>query len=138
MTMQSESRPLAELVGGLASDISGLFRKEIELARAEASEKTSQVVGGLQLLIAGAVLAMGALGVILAAIVTGVAAFFVSRGMDGSTANALAAVVVGVIVALAAWLLIARGRASLAASNLKMDRTATSLGRDAAAVKERL
>jgi hypothetical protein len=32
----------------------------------------------------------------------------------------------------------ARGRAALSASSLKLDRTTTSLGRDAAAVKEKL
>jgi uncharacterized protein YacL len=138
MSMQGDVRPLPELIGGLASDISGLFRKEIELAKAEASEKTSQVMGGLELLIAGAVLAMGALGVILAAIVSALAALFVGQGMAPTMANSIAAIIIGIIVAIVAWVLIARGRASLAASNLKMDRTASSLGRDAAAVKERL
>jgi len=42
MSMPNESRPLAELLGGLASDISTLFRKEVQLAKAEASEKVSE------------------------------------------------------------------------------------------------
>ena len=36
---EQHSTGLADLLGGLASDISGLFRKEIQLAKAEASEK---------------------------------------------------------------------------------------------------
>jgi uncharacterized membrane protein len=96
------------------------------------------VVSGLELLIAGAVLAMGALGVILAAIVTGLATIFVSMGMGATGANSLAALIVAIIVAIIAWILIARGRANISASNLKMERTASSLGRDAAAVKERM
>ena len=130
-----ESRPLTELIGGLANDISGLFRKEIELAKAEASEKTAQVVSGIELLLAGAVLAIGALGVILAAIVAGLGAWFVSMGMSANAANAIAALIVAIVIGIIAWILIARGRASVAASNLKMERTAGSLGRDAAAIK---
>jgi len=39
MAFADQGRPLTDLLGGLASDISGLFRKEIQLAKAEASEK---------------------------------------------------------------------------------------------------
>lgn len=138
MSVPHEPRPLAELIGGLASDISTLFRKEIELAKAETSEKVSAAIGGVELLLAGAVLALGALGVLLAAAVSALAAFFVNRGMQEMGANSLAAVIVGVIVAGIAWLLVSRGLAALKGNNLKLERTATSLGRDAAVVKERL
>ena len=138
MATATDSRPLPELIGGLASDISGLFRKEIELAKTEASEKLSQTTNALVLLGAGAVLGLGALGVVLAAIVTALAAFLVDRGMGPTGANSLAAAIVGIIIAIVAWLLVSRGRNGLKASNLKMDRTAASLQRDAAVVKERL
>ena len=58
MSGVNESRPLPELIGGLASDISTLFRKELELAKAETSEKVGQVIGGVELLLGGAVLAL--------------------------------------------------------------------------------
>jgi membrane protein implicated in regulation of membrane protease activity len=138
MTTETNPRPLGDLLGGLAGDISGLFRKEIELAKTEASEKLGSVLGGLELLIAGAILAMAALGVLFAAIVTGIGAFFVAQGMDPLGANSLAALIVFIIAAIIAWILVARGRAALSASSLKLDRTTTSLGRDAAAVKEKL
>jgi len=63
MSVPHESRSLPDLIGGLASDISSLFRKEIELAKAEASEKVSSAVGGVVFIAAGGVLALGALGV---------------------------------------------------------------------------
>ena len=138
MATIGDSRPLPELIGGLANDISTLFRKEIELVKTEASEKLSQTTNALVLLGGGAVLALGALGVILAAIVTALAAFFVDRGMGATAANSLAAAIVGIIVAIVAWLLISRGLDGLKASNLKLDRTANSLQRDASVVKERL
>jgi hypothetical protein len=138
MAHVTEGRPLTELIGGLASDISMLFRKEIQLAKTEASEKMGQALSGVELLIAGAVLALGALGVILAAAVTGLAALFVAQGMGTTTANSLAALIVAVIVGGIAWMLISRGRNVLRADHLMLDRTAHSLGRDAAAVKEKL
>jgi hypothetical protein len=138
MALDTESRPLPELIGGLASDISTLFRKEIELAKTETSEKVSQLTNGLVLLGAGGVLALGALGVILAAIVTALAAFFVGQGMGATAANSLAAAIVGVIVAIIAWVFISRGLNGLKASNLKLDRTTTALGRDAAAIREKM
>jgi len=136
-TGAARSRSLGDLFGGLAADVSGLFRKEIELAKTEASEKLDSVVGGLELLIAGAVIGIGAVGVLFAAIVTGLAVLFKTMGMDSTAANSLAAFIVFVIAGLIAWALIARGRAAMSAANLKLDRTASSLSRDAAAVKEK-
>ena len=138
MAAPGESRPLAELIGGLASDISTLFRKEIELVKTEASEKLNQTTGALVFLGAGAVLALGALGVILAAIVTALAAFFAARGVDMTTANSLAAAIVGISVAAVAWMLVSRGLDGLKARNLKLERSAASLQRDASVVKERM
>jgi hypothetical protein len=137
MANTAETRPLPELIGGLASDISMLFRKEIELAKAEASEKMGQAMTGIEMLIAGAVLALGALGVILAAIVSGIAAVLVAQGMGTTTANSVSALIVAVIVGIIAWVFISRGRNALRADKLSLDRTAHSLSRDAAAVKEK-
>ena len=44
MSGANEGRPLAELLGGLATDISTLFRKEVQLAKTEASEKVSETM----------------------------------------------------------------------------------------------
>ncbi|MDY6964303.1 MAG: phage holin family protein, partial [Pseudomonadota bacterium] len=69
-----DNRPLSELVSGLVSDITGLFRKEINLAKTEASEKMSHAVNGLEAFGAGLVFAIAAVGVLLAALVNGLAA----------------------------------------------------------------
>ncbi|NMA99757.1 MAG: phage holin family protein [Phyllobacteriaceae bacterium] len=138
MADSRESRPLAELLGGLASDISTLFRKEIQLAKAEASEKLSDVTGALTSIVVGAVLALGALGVFLAAIVALLTSLLVNMGMDPILANALAAIIVTAVVGIAGWTTLSKGLDALKASNLNMKRTAASLGRDADIVKERL
>lgn len=138
MPAANEGRPLAELLGGLASDISTLFRKEVQLAKTEASEKLSETMAGAASIAIGGVLVLGALGIFLAAIVSLLAAFLVSQGMDPALANAISAFVVTAIVGIAGWLSISKGLRALNANNLNMNRTATSLGRDANIVKERL
>ena len=95
ISIEDAQAKLPELIGGLASDISTLFRKEIELAKAETSEKVSQVTSALVLLGVGGVLGLGALVVILAAIVTALAAFFIGQGMGATAANSLSAAIVG-------------------------------------------
>ncbi len=138
MSQVNEGRPLAELLGGLASDISNLFRKEIQLAKAEASEKLSQTMGGVVSLLIGAVLALGALGVLLSAIVSLLASFFVNQGMDPAMSNAIAAGIVTIVVGIIAYIFVNRGLSALKASNLNLNRTTASLSRDADIVKERL
>ena len=133
-----DSRPLSELVTGLVSDISGLFRKEIDLAKTEASAKFSTAISGLEMFAVGLVLAIGAVGVLLSAIVTGLAAFLVAQGFTEANADALSSIIVAVIVGLAAWLTISRGIAVLRHTSPTLPRTTNSLRRDADVVKERL
>ena len=138
MSNPNESRPLADLLGGLATDISTLFRKEIQLATTEASEKVSEVTSAAGAIAVGGVLLLGALGVLLAAIVSILAALLASLGLDSTLANAISAFVVTAVVGLVGWASLQKGVSALKASNLNMNRTAASLGRDANVVKERL
>lgn len=138
MSQVNHDRSLGDLLSGLVSDISGLFRKEIQLAKAETSEKVSEMMGGVLSLLIGGVLALGALGVLLSAIVTLVASWFVAQGMDPTLSNSIAAGIVTLAVGVIAWGFISKGVNSLKASNFKLDRTTTSLGRDAGMVKEKI
>jgi hypothetical protein len=138
MSTANESRPIAELLGGLVNDLSTLFRKEVQLAKTEASEKVSQTMGAVASIAIGGVLALGALGVLLSAIVSLLAALFVNMGWDPTLSNAVAAFIVTAVVGIAGWLSIQKGLSALKASNLNMNRTAASIGRDADIVKERL
>lgn len=133
-----DNRPLSELVSGLVSDITGLFRKEINLAKTEASEKMSHAVNGLEAFGAGLVFAIAAVGVLLAALVNGLAAFFVAQGMSETGADAISSVIVGVIVALLAYGMIKKGLSTLRGENLSFDRTSASLRQDAQIIKERV
>jgi succinate dehydrogenase/fumarate reductase cytochrome b subunit len=135
---EQHSSTLSDLLGGLASDISGLFRKEIQLAKAEASEKLDDAMKAARNLAIGAVLAIGAIGVFLAALVSGLSALLVNMGMDEQPASFIAALVITAVVGGVAWAMIARGMAELKANKLNMERTTHSIQMDAAAVRESL
>ncbi|QKK26879.1 phage holin family protein [Rhizobium hidalgonense] len=138
MAKSPDSIPLSELVGGLLADVTGLLRKEIDLAKTEVSEKVSQALNGVEVIIFGLVLAIGAVAVLLSALVAGLAAFLVTQGFTEAGAGALASLIVGVVIALIAWAMVSRGLAALRGSNMKLDRTATSLRRDVDVVKEKI
>lgn len=127
---------LGGLVSGLVSDLAGLFRSEIRLAKAEVSEKLDAALGASRNLAIGAVLAIGAIGVFLAALVAGGTALLVHLGMGASVANFISALVVTIVVGGIAWAMINRGIAEFRANKLNMERTTQSLQMDAAAVKE--
>jgi len=136
MTYTEHGRPLGDLFGSLAADISGLFRKEIALAKAEASEKLDDAMKAGRTLAIGAVLAIGAIGVFLAALVTGLTAILVAAGMAPGLANFVSALIVTVVVGGVAWAMISRGMAEMKANRMNMERTTQSLQMDAAAVRE--
>ncbi|WP_312222113.1 phage holin family protein [Rhizobium rhizoryzae] len=137
MSNPVENRPLSELLTGLVGDVSGLFRKEINLAKAEASEKISKAMTGVEMMAAGLVFAIGAIGVLLAAVVSGLSALLLSMGFAERNADAIAAVVVGLVVAVIGWGMISRGLAVLKGSSMNLDRTTHSLQRDVQVLKER-
>ena len=116
MAHSDTSRPITDLLGGLVTDISGLFRKEIELAKAEASEKVEEAAK------AGRNLAIG--GVL------------VNMGMGEAAANVVAALLVTAVIGGVAWAMISRGLAELKANKLNMQRTAHSIRMDADTVRE--
>jgi putative superfamily III holin-X len=125
-----EERSLRDLVADLGSSIATLFRKEIQLARAETSEKISQAGGAAAVIAAGGVLALAAVIVLLEAVVIAIA--------DAGLPPAAAAAIVGVVVAVLAYLLIHMGIRNLRASQLVPSRTVDALKRDAQVAEEHL
>ena len=136
MALNDTARPLSDLVTNLFGDISGLFRKEIQLAKAEASEKLEDALKASRNLAIGAGLAIGAIGVFLAALVSGLTALLTAIGMYEQPANFVAAMIVTAVVAAFAWTMISRGIADFKANNLNMDRTVHSIRMDADAIRE--
>jgi hypothetical protein len=128
--MHTDDRSLKDLLVDLSNSITTLFRKEIQLARAETSEKVTQIGVALGSIAGGAILAVAALIVLLQALVIGIAEAGVPAGW--------ASLIVGVIVAVIAYVLIHKGTSDLKASNLAPSRTVDSLKRDAQVAKEQV
>ena len=125
---QTDDRSFRELFGDLTNSVSTLFRKEIELARAETSEKIGQVAFAAGSIAGGAILALAALIVLLQALVIALTELGLAPGWS--------ALIVGGVVAIIAFVLIYKGMNDLKASSLAPTRTVESLRRDAHIVKE--
>jgi hypothetical protein len=125
---ETDDRSLKALLGDHSGSISTLFRKEIQLARAETSEKITQSMVAVGAIAGGAILALAALIVLLQALVIAIA--------EAGVPPALAALIVGVIVAAISYFMIHKGTNDLKASSLAPARTMESLRRDAQLAKE--
>jgi hypothetical protein len=121
-------RSVPAIVADLANDFTTLLRKEGQLARAELSEKISQLAIGLGFVIAGAVLIMPGLVVLLEA---GVAAL-----EKNGWAPHWSALAVGGGTLLVGLILLSVGVAQFRARKLVPARTLHQLGEDAAVVKQ--
>lgn len=122
-------RSAPTLIKDLITHVTELFRKEMLLLRAELNEKGNQVMTAVGMIAAALVLAITALNVLAAALVSALAEFM---------AGGWAALIVGVVLALIAWMMVSGGMKSLKTANLTPRRTADSLSRDAAMAKERV
>lgn len=127
-SISGENRSIADLIGDLSGNVSTLMRKEIQLARAETSEKASQVMVAVGSILAGAVLALAALIVLLQALVIALTNAGIPAGWS--------ALIVGVIVAGIAYALAQKGANDLKAGNLVPERTISTLKQDAETLKE--
>ncbi|ONG46625.1 hypothetical protein BKE38_25070 [Pseudoroseomonas deserti] len=123
------ARGLPDLVGSLLEQTTTLLRQEIQLARAEFSEKLGRVVQAAVAIGLAAAMLLAAVVILLQAVV---AALVDKAGLQPW----LAGVIVGVVVALIAWLMLRSGQARLRAASLVPERTTTQLSRDASLAKE--
>jgi Putative Actinobacterial Holin-X, holin superfamily III len=128
--MQADGRSLKDLVADLGTSLTMLFRKEIQLARAEIAEKVGQAGGAVASIAAGGILALAALLVLLQALVVAIA--------EAGVPPAAAALIVGAVVAVIAYALVHAGLRTLRASSLAPDRTIHALQRDAQVAKEQM
>jgi Putative Actinobacterial Holin-X, holin superfamily III len=126
----SYGRSIPDLLSDLLVQFTTLVRKEGQLARAEISEKVSQVAGGLALIVGGAVLLMPALVVLLEAAVAALE--------RSGLAPHWSALIVGGVVLLIGLILLMVGVNRLKAENLLPRRTINQLQEDASVAKRQV
>ena len=118
------------LVSEVLTHVSNLVRKEVDLARTEVSENVTRAGVAVGLLVGALVIALVALNVLAAALVAALTELGLPAGW--------AAVIVGGVLAVIAFLMVTKGVNDLKLSSLAPSRTAKNVQRDAATVKEHI
>ena len=107
MTHDPRDESLAGLIASLARDIPELLNRQLRLAKADAAQVLGMLLSAMQRLAVGSVIGVGAVAVLLAALVSGLAAILVSLGFELALAACIAAATVafvaGAIAAALIW-----------------------------------
>lgn len=125
-----QDRSAASLLGDLVGQVTELFRREIQLLRAEINEKKNQVAAAIGAIIVAAVIGITALNVLAGAVVAAIA----NTGIDAGWA----ALIVGGVLAVVAVILGRKGMSDLKANELAPHRTVRAVSNDAAMAKEKM
>ncbi|NKC31053.1 phage holin family protein [Falsiroseomonas selenitidurans] len=128
--LPERDRSLPELFGTFITQISTLFRQEIQLARAEMGERARDAGGAITPLAAGAGMLLGTLILLLFALVSLLVHFDVPVGW--------ARLIVAILAAIIGYALIRGGLSKLDAARLVPQRTAQQLARDAQVAREQM
>jgi drug/metabolite transporter (DMT)-like permease len=124
-----EGRSIGQLLRDLADDVTQLIRKELALARSEASDNVGRMTTAVVSIAAGALLGLAALIVLLDAVVL---------RLSNHMPDWVAAIIVGGVVAVIGYILVHKGQKDLSAGRLAPTRTAESLRKDVHLVKEQV
>lgn len=124
-----ENRPLGDLFGDLATDMSNLVRQEVTLAKVEITQKAKYVGRNVGYLVIGGAVAYAALLAIIAAII-----MLLARVMP----NWGATLIVGVVVGAIGWMLIGKAMMALQQADLTPRETVETLKEDATWMKQQI
>jgi len=124
-----EERPLGELLSDLVNETTTLVKNEVALAKVELTQKATKVGTNIGSLLIGGAIGYAALLAIGAAVI-----LLLDRVMPAW----LAALIVGVIVGVVAWLLVNKAITTLRTMELKPQESVESLKEDAQWIKDQI
>jgi Na+(H+)/acetate symporter ActP len=127
--IQKENRSVGELISELANETGTLIRQEITLAQTEMTQKAVSIGTDIGYLAFGGILALPALGALVAAAIIGLS-YLVPLW--------LSALSVGIVLSIAAGLIISSALTKLKETKLKPQETIKSLKEDAQWLKEQM
>ena len=127
--MAKEERSLGDLFSELASETSTLVRQEVALAQVELTQKATTVGKNVGFLVVGGAVGYAALLAVLAAVVIGLSHFIPAWA---------AALLVGIVVGITAYLLISSAIAALKNADLTPRQTVETLKEDAQWLKNQV
>lgn len=123
-----QERGVAELFGQLSQDMTMLVRQEVQLARAEMSEKLSRLTANLVSVVAGGFVAyVGALAL--------VAALILALNDLVGISPWVSALIVGAALAIAGYAMLRRGLGELKRVDLAPRRTVENIKDDVQAIR---
>ena len=125
----TENRPLGDLFSDLASDMSNLVRQEVALAKLEVTQKAKYLGRNIGYLVVGGAVAYAGMLAVIAAII-----MLLDRVMPAWGA----ALLVGVVVAVIAWLMIGKALSALQQAELTPRETVETLKEDATWMKQQI
>ena len=128
-----DNRSLGNLISELAQDTTTLVQQEVALAKAEMSEKASQVGRGISTLAIGGVILLAGLLALIDFAIYGLAEL-----LPPDLSPWLGALIVGAILSVIGYVMLQNGRKKIKATTLTPEQTATSLQRDKDMVKEQI
>jgi CHASE3 domain sensor protein len=124
------SRSIAGLLHSLREETTTLLQQEVKLATAEISERAAEFgKNALRVAIGGFVLYAGAI-VFLFSLGDLVSTGLLQAGLSENIARWLGRALIGGIVALIGWLMVARAMKALSAENIVPDESVRSLKKD--------
>jgi len=124
-----ENKPLGDLFGDLASDMSNLVRQEVALAKVEITQKAKGIGKNVGYLVVGGAVGYTALLAVIAAIIMLLDNYMPAWG---------AALLVGILIAGISWLLIGKALNALQETDITPRETVETLKEDAAWVKQQI
>jgi hypothetical protein len=127
MTTRTEERSLSELLSDVTGEIATLFRKEVELARAETSEQISRAAKAGAML--GAAAVIGFLTLILLS-------FAAAWGLSEIVPEGVAFLIVGLAFGVVAAVLASAGKKKIASVSPVPDQTVQTLKADVQVAKD--
>jgi|SRR5215203_4296035 len=127
--MVKEERSLGELFSELAGETGTLVRQEVALAQAEMTKKATDVGKNVGYLVVGGAVAYAAVLAILAAVIIGLSYFIPAWA---------SALIVGVVVGIAAFVMISSALTALKKTNLAPRETVETLKEDAQWLKNQV
>jgi hypothetical protein len=126
-TAEHDSRPLAELVRELRDETTDLLRQEVELVKAETTEKASRIARNLTYMAAGGLIAFGGLMFLLWAVTYGLMIALGEGGVSQDIAPWLAPLITGLILAILGGAFMAKAAATLGSESLMPRHTLRSI-----------
>lgn len=130
-----EDRPLTTLLSDFTRELVTLVRQEVQLTKAELSEKASQAGSGIgSLAVGGAIILSGFLVLLYAAVV----GLYQAMGSVAASYPWLPPLIIGLIVLIIGFALLQKGRSDLKAKNLVPSKAGESLRRDKEFIKEQI